>query len=202
MQISSPEQTKSYSVFRHRAFPFRNNFHRICLATYTQQVRREPQTGLYSFSFTRIQPTLGTFRPTVRSPLTISFIHIKPKCVHQIIIHLYTHFFQTRNVIQLFHCQCLIQRNVIRQFIVGGPIVIDKYRFGQSCCFIFIPSVRYILRHSRKEYAQQQQQGIYSYSIHKSYLFLSKTVYSPKNLVHNFKSQFPSTYRHYKFTRL
>ena len=54
----------------------------------------------------------------------------------------------------------------------------------------------------QNEYAQQQQQDIYSYSIHKSYLFLSKTVYSSENLVHHFKSQFPATYRHYKFTRL
>ena len=154
VQISSPEQTKSCSVFRHRTFPFRNNLHRIYLSTYAQQVRRKPQPGLYSFSFTRIQPTFGTFRPAVRPPLTISFIHIKPECVHHIIIHLYTRFFQTHNMIQLFHCQCLVQRNVIRQFIVGGPIVIDKYRFGQSCRSIFIPCVRYILRHSRKEYAQ------------------------------------------------
>ena len=62
-------------------------------STYAQQVRRKPQSGLYSFSFTRIQPTFGTFRPTVRPPLTISFIHIKPECVHHIILT-YTQFFQ------------------------------------------------------------------------------------------------------------
>ena len=59
VQISSPEQTKSCSVFCHRAFPLRNNPHRICLSTYAQQVRRKPQSGLYSFSLHASSQRLG-----------------------------------------------------------------------------------------------------------------------------------------------
>src|SRR2546421_8210223 len=72
------------------------------------------------------KPPIRTIRPMRAPELPISAIGGIPKGVHQVIVHSHSGAAKPNYLVQLLHGEGLGQLDIIRQFIISRPVVIDS----------------------------------------------------------------------------
>ena len=91
-----------------------------------QCVGAEPQAGLHAVGLTHLDPRIGTVGPVWCAPGAIASAGSKPKGVHHVVVESHASILQPQQLIQLAHGQGFSQRNVIREFVVGRPVIVDR----------------------------------------------------------------------------